>query len=215
MDGVPLVVGALGVVVLCGRIPSRAAAYAYRMRCISPILIKNGQRRDYVPCGKCNFCLQNRRADWTFRLRQELKKSKSSYFLTLTYEEKNVTRNPESGLPELSKRTLQLFIKRLRKENARLVPWPLRYYAVGEYGTQTERPHYHIIIFNLSQELSKRLVDIWLLGQCHVGDVSAASIHYVTKYHVNKVGDYPGRAPPFCFYEQASRAGNSLLTYTL
>ena len=25
---------------------------------------------------------------------------------------------------------------------------PLKYYAVGEYGGQTKRPHYHIVIFN-------------------------------------------------------------------
>lgn len=45
---------------------------------------------------------------------------------------------------ELSKRDIQLFIKRLRKRNS-----GIRYFVVGEYGTQKGRPHYHAVIFNL------------------------------------------------------------------
>lgn len=184
------------------------------MRCISPILIKKADRRDFVPCGKCNFCLQSRRADWSFRLAQEQKISNTSTFLTLTYEEENIAYNPTSGLPELSKRDVQLWTKRLRKINARLVPWPLRYYTVGEYGTENSRPHYHAIMFNLHASIIPRIQEVWTAGQCHVGDVNAASIHYVTKYHVNCVGDYPGRSPPFAFMSKKPGIGsNYLLTH--
>lgn len=56
----------------------------------------------------------------------------------------------------LSKRDIQLFIKRLRKYaldydgNARL-----RYFITGEYGPQTFRPHYHCLFFLDSPLLSK------------------------------------------------------------
>lgn len=163
------------------------------MRCISPLLIRTNGRRDFVPCGKCNFCLQNKRADWSFRLLQESKKAVSSHFLTLTYDDEFVPDNHS-----LCKRDMQLFTKRIRKDNARYSANPLRYYSVGEYGTRTARPHYHSIMFNLERPVLERLQDIWTFGNCHVGDVSMASIHYVTKYVINKdVDSLGGREPPF------------------
>ena len=89
-----------------------------------------------VPCGKCIACLHNKRSDWQFRLRQEHKASKSSMFVTLTYRRKFL---PEGG--SLSKRDLQLFLKRLRKKDESV---KIRYYAVGEYGSQRKRAHYHL-----------------------------------------------------------------------
>lgn len=168
------------------------------MRCISPVLVRSNGRRDFVPCGKCNFCLQVKRSDWTFRLLQEYKICTSADFLTFTYEDENLPRNSESNLPELSKRDLQLFKKRLRKEQHAIDPGVrLRYYSVGEYGTNTLRPHYHSIMFNLDPSLIPRLQEIWGKGLIHRGDVTEASIHYVTKYVINRTVDYSGRSAPF------------------
>lgn len=161
------------------------------MKCISPLLIRTDGRRDVVPCGKCNFCLQTKRADWTFRLQQELKISSSAFFLTLTYDNDNIPFS-SAGVPELRKRDCQLFMKRLRKENSK----SLRYYTVGEYGTVTSRPHYHSILFNLDLQMVSQLPKIWSLGHVHVGDVKTASIHYVTKYVINRVGEFENREPP-------------------
>lgn len=161
------------------------------MKCISPLLIRTDGRRDVVPCGKCNYCLQTKRADWTFRLKQELKISSSAFFLTLTYADDCIPFS-SADLPELRKRDCQLFMKRLRKENSR----QLRYYTVGEYGTVTFRPHYHSILFNLDLQLVSQLPKIWSLGHVHVGDVKTASIHYVTKYVINRVGEFENREPP-------------------
>lgn len=65
--------------------------------------------------------------------------STSAFFLTLTYNDEHL---PPGA--QLSKRDLQLFIKRLRKVNP-----GIKYFAVGEYGTDKGRPHYHLVIFNL------------------------------------------------------------------
>ncbi|UDN67885.1 replication initiator protein [robinz microvirus RP_171] len=65
--------------------------------------------------------------------------SSSAFFFTLTYDNEHLP----SG-EELSKRDIQLFIKRLRKRNQ-----GIRYFAIGEYGTEFGRPHYHAVIFNL------------------------------------------------------------------
>jgi len=162
------------------------------MRCINPIYL---YKQDLtVPCGHCNFCLSNRRADWTFRLYQEHKKAPSSHFLTLTYDDTTVPIGDDCY--SLSKRDLQLFTKRLRKENGS----KLRYYSVGEYGTKTQRPHYHSIMFGINVSTLDKIQTIWGLGNVHVGQVSEASIHYVTKYVINNDREVSGREPPFCIH---------------
>ena len=178
------------------------------MRCISPILVRQNGRMNHVPCGKCNFCLQQKRFDWSFRLGQELKLANTAKFLTLTYDDEKLHYSP-SGLSELSRRDLTLFTKRLRKDNAMVCDWPLRYYSVGEYGTLTVRPHYHSIMFNMHPVVERKLLDIWSLGHVHVGEVSPASIHYVTKYVVNRVSDYGDRAPPVCFMSKHPGIGST------
>lgn len=160
------------------------------MRCISPLYLpKTGLT---VPCGHCNFCLSNKRADWSFRLYQENKASQSSHFLTLTYDDSTVPVGDDCL--SLCKRDVQLFTKKLRVANGS----KLRYYTVGEYGTRTQRPHYHSIMFGLERPALDRISDIWALGNVHVGDVTPASIHYVTKYVINREGPaVQGREPPF------------------
>lgn len=182
------------------------------MRCISPILVRKSTSRDFVPCGKCNFCLQAKRADWTFRILQELKGSRSAHFLTLTYDDEQV-RFSSCGLPEVRKRDVQLFTKRLRKINDSdsTLALRLRYYLVGEYGSRTCRPHYHAIVFNLEPKVLARINGIWSHGFVHVGECNQASIHYVTKYVINKEVVYEGREPPFAFMSKRPGIGQRYL----
>lgn len=180
------------------------------MQCISPILIRKGGQRNFVPCGKCLFCLATKRADWSFRINQELKQSVTSHFLTLTYDD-NTMPYSDSNLHTLAKRDIVLFTKRIRKDNSNVTPYPLRYYTVGEYGTVTNRPHYHSVMFNLSKEISDNITSYWKNGMCHVGDVQPASIHYVTKYVINRVGEYAGREPPFALMSRRPGIGANYL----
>ena len=80
--------------------------------------------------------MARKRQQWAFRLQQELKVSSSSHFVTLTYNEENLTKSKD-GIPIVSKRDIQLFIKRLRKA---LPSYKLRYFLVSEYGPTTLRP---------------------------------------------------------------------------
>lgn len=170
------------------------------MKCIAPIGLRNSDGVTFVPCGKCNFCLERKRSDWSFRLKQEHKVCFSSYFLTLTYDDKHLPLS-DAGLPTVVRRDLQLFTKRLRFANAEVCDWPLRYYSVSEYGTRTLRPHYHSIMFNVDRRILTRLDKLWPEGHVHVGDVTPASIHYVTKYVINRTQEvYEGREPPFLLY---------------
>lgn len=131
-----------------------------------------------VPCGKCAGCLESKRAQWSFRLIQEERAAKSSTFLTLTYSDKYL---PKDGY--LDKAELQRYWKKVRK----VVGKDLKYFAVGEYGEKTKRPHYHAIVYNADNQT---LADKWSeqgepKGFVTTDTVTQASIHYVTGYIVN------------------------------
>lgn len=175
-------------------------------KCFSSIVItKPSGHKQSVPCGKCEFCLVNKRQDWQFRLTQEMKIAESAHFLTMTYDEENLPLqvDTETGefVPTLNKKDVQLFLKRLREKNidksiqinkykTRKQAWKqtkqLRYYAIGEYGTDTERAHYHAIMFNLQKDMEPSLEQIWQMGYLHTGSVTPQSIAYVCKYSINK-----------------------------
>lgn len=173
------------------------------MECISPLSLPrpNGLGsidRVTVPCGKCVSCIQKKRNQWSFRLEQELKSSDTAYFVTMTYDDKNTT-----GL--VCKKDVQDFLKRLRIEVDRKVcnvninglkPFKrpkIRYYITAEYGTQTKRPHYHGIFFNIpleTEQATNLILKTWQHGFVYIGKVSPASIAYVTKYLITKNEDY-------------------------
>jgi len=153
------------------------------MACLTPFTTRNKLGQSVpVPCGKCPDCKGRRASGWSFRLMQHEKDAMTAQFITLTYDTSTVpiTRN---GFMSLDKRDLQLFFKRLRKSQGKdsigaNMP-PIKYYAVGEYGTKTKRPHYHIILFNACQHL---IQPAWGKGHVHYGTVSGASIGYTLKY---------------------------------
>lgn len=112
-------------------------------------------------------------------------------FITLTYDDNYLTFGESSAT--LVKRDVQTFLKRFRKKIGRKV----RYYCVGEYGTDTYRPHYHLIMFNVGYDDSEDVQSCWGLGHVHVGDVTIQSISYVCKFHVNKTNAPRGTLPSF------------------
>lgn len=181
------------------------------MRCISPLrLVHNGRRND-VPCGQCNFCLANKRADWSFRLQQELRVSTSAVFLTLTYSDDWLPYDDMVNFrrPTLCKRHCTLFVKRLRKANEKVSSIPVRYYMVGEYGTRFGRPHYHAIVFGLHSSVLADVDGLWSYGNVKIGSCTPASIHYTTKYCINRPGKWKGVEKPFAFMSTKPGLGAS------
>jgi len=159
----------------------------------------NEEKPISVPCGKCAACLVSKRNDWTYRLQQEHKASRSAHFVTLTYDAKHI-RTDHS----LNKRDLQLYIKRLRKKDETT---RIRYYAVGEYGTQTKRPHYHRIPFNLKFDQLQERSNSCQNGHVRVDPINEARIHYVTKYHVNFNKKDKLRTPEFALMSRKPGIG--------
>jgi hypothetical protein len=197
------------------------------MKCPTPISIRDksdanpkdkASKRLTVPCGKCGNCRRARRNQWAFRLQQELKDSENAYFITLTYSDERL---PEfidyySGeiKSNLVKEDLQKFIKRLREQQYRQTKErKFRYYAVGEYGTETDRAHYHLIGFNIDRSIINRLDYIWGHGHVHVGTVNEGSILYVAKYHVNRDmdADEDGRQKEFATMSKRPAIGHGYI----
>lgn len=139
------------------------------------ITVRHGDAVHKVPCGKCAFCLTNKRSQWQFRIYHEMRTQEyPGYFLTLTYDEKHVKRVPGVGL-SLRFRDVQLFLKQVRKRK-----YYAKYVCVGEYGTDTHRPHYHMLLWTDCPP--ETLEQIWFRGRIHFGKVTMASAMYCLKY---------------------------------
>lgn len=123
---------------------------------------------------------------WSLRLLAEMRLSVYARFLTLTYRDENLP-------PVLDLRDVVLFMKKLRK---RFHPAKIRFFCCGEYGTRTQRPHWHLMMFlseptvveDLGGYGEKSLLS-WQNGFVYVGDVTLKSAMYVAKYSLQSVAD--------------------------
>ncbi len=156
-----------------------------------------------VPCGSCVGCRAEHGRQWAVRMMHESRMHESNVFITLTLSDKNLNENAELCSKDFSR-----FIKRLRKTQERRIS----FFGCGEYGEQTNRPHYHALLFGIdfldrnsgfdtrrpNVWRSKTLDDIWGMGICEGGSVTMASASYVAGYIRKKVKakDYQ-RANPF------------------
>lgn len=181
------------------------------MKCVSPFYLT--KENLWVPCGRCNFCLQRRRSSWSHRLHQEWKQAESAAFITFTLNDENLLFDISTRKPIVYKPHVQNLLKRIRKKRYQAARKPVRYYAVAEYGSNGERPHYHALLFNLHQDTLGTLQDIWGKGHIHIGEVTPASVAYVTGYVINQYDDkdvIESRTFPFSLMSKG--IGSSYLT---
>lgn len=158
----------------------------------------------WLPCGKCMACRINRTREWTTRLLHEQCLSSSSYFITLTYDDEHLPRDDNDN-PSVSKRDIQLFLKRLRKYDYES---KIRFFISSEYGPQTQRPHYHGILFNVSDSIliprdsssplfsrceygsisfiNRKITDIWGNGSVTISPLVRERASYCAKYFINR-----------------------------
>lgn len=145
------------------------------MVCKKPYAIRGME----VACRKCLPCLLNLRRISVHRIMLEMCKHNGSCFVTCTYDDEHL---PVGG--SLVKKDFQDFIKRLRRS---LEPVRIRYFGVGEYGEESDRPHYHAIIFGLGPVEGEQAVNkAWGKGFVCVGDVTRESAQYVAGYVTKK-----------------------------
>ena len=133
-------------------------------------------------------------------------------FLTLTYGDEHL---PSGN--NLDPLALTLFLKRLRKFFDTKFGRKFRYFGVGEYGDESERPHYHLALFGFPNcqrgrtsprrngsccEICDSVRSVWGLGNVYLGSLEQQSASYVAGYVTKKLTakDDPrleGRHPEF------------------
>lgn len=174
-----------------------------------------------LPCRQCIGCRLDYSHDWAVRCLLEAKMSipESCYFLTLTYEDSCIPDSMRSFSSDidtgevlfptltLDKKELQDFMKLLRYYAFQKYGVEgIRFYACGEYGTKSMRPHFHLILFNFnvpdsdlheyryvkSQSgmplLESDIVNLaWKKGLAPIGRLSYNSACYTAGYMLKKV----------------------------
>lgn len=145
-----------------------------------------------LPCGQCIGCRSDRSQEWAIRCGHEAKSHDASCFLTLTYDDQSVPGDYSVSLPHW-----QAFMRRLRKR----VGVPVRFFACGEYGERTLRPHYHALLFGFDFPgkthwatrnghktfKSDLLSELWPHGLHEIGSVTHQSAGYVSQYVQKKI----------------------------
>lgn len=152
-----------------------------------------------IPCGKCIGCRLEYARQWAIRCMHEASLHEENCFVTLTYADSNMPYGHT-----LVKRDYQLFMKRLRHYYDRKI----RFFACGEYGEETLRPHYHACLFGYmprdlrplrrnknpkngeesnSLYTSDSLTSIWSHGYVTVGEVTFESAGYCARYITKKI----------------------------
>lgn len=194
-----------------GKYPVKIFARTEEMSLRTDPIYWRGGNTVLLPCGKCIACRLDYAREWAIRCHHEASLHDKNCFITLTYNNENLPSDRS-----VSKRELQLFIKRLRKS---IEPKRIRFYGCGEYGDDIgQRPHYHIIVFGYDFDdkethealqnrkkgkfqtgvehilyISKALDKIWRnsnnesKGFTTVGEVTLESAGYVARYSVKKI----------------------------
>lgn len=151
------------------------------MLCGYPVTIKNQTGTHKVACGRCTNCRINKKREWKGRLLLEAAHSTvEGSFITLTYNDQHL---PKNG--SVSVREAQLYIKRLRH----FLGGGMRYFLVGEYGTKSWRPHYHILLFNWRPLLAETMIrGAWQeKGFVSISTINTERCNYVCDYTVKRM----------------------------
>lgn len=131
-------------------------------------------REYHHPCGQCMACRIRYKQTWASRILIESQYHAASIFITLTYDDDHY---PANG--QLNKKVLQDWLKRYRFA---IGERRIRYYACGEYGERSGRPHYHAVIFGADVSDEEIICQTWNQGYVQVSDLTPARAEYVAKY---------------------------------
>lgn len=152
-------------------------------------------------CGVCMPCRIAARRVWQHRILLESYCHSDSAFITLTYDDEHLPGGycdieSRQIWSTLSPADLRNFFKRLR---IKLGSGSIRYFAVGEYGERTWRPHYHIGLFGFPACFGntrrkacpcascKIIRETWGKGHVVVGTLTKDSAAYIAGYVTKKL----------------------------
>lgn len=175
--------------------------------------IEDWRRLDLMelPCCNCVQCRLDYSRSWATRCYLESQQYQNNFFITLTYDESKVPLG-KTGNMTLKPDDLTQFMKNLRQYFKRNFNFTgIRFFGCGEYGIKTNRPHYHLILFNCPLNdltpvfvdengqtsrhvgahgdiyfYSKIIHDCWNKGFIMVADANYNTEAYVARYIMKK-----------------------------
>jgi len=145
-----------------------------------------------VPCGHCIGCVKRSKRDWSIRIMHEAQMHADNWFATLTYDDEHL---PEGGT--LIRTDPPKFVRALRRKGHKL-----SYFAMGEYGSEKLRPHYHLALFGLrlddvkesgskkqgASHTSEEIATVWGKGFAPLAPLTPGAAAYIAGY-IQKKGD--------------------------
>lgn len=149
-----------------------------------------------LPCGLCFGCRCDNARSWSLRMMHETRYHAHNYFITLTYAPEHMPLNGMLNYSHLTK-----FFKRAR-HSFQTAAKPFKYFACGEYGDKTLRPHFHFAGFDFVLDdlrffkktpnggayfLSEALRDCWRYGHVIVAPLEWDSAAYIARYVTKKM----------------------------
>lgn len=173
----------------------------------------------YIGCGQCVECRLDYSRGWANRcvmeaISHQKENIRNCWFVTLTYNDDSILNcnmiDENSHRASLRFEHLELFNKRLRfhyanyKEKYNWDYDAIRFYACGEYGDLNNRPHFHVLYFDMPihdkdlKLLGKTklgyplynvdyLTDLWGYGHVVVADLSWETCAYTARYVMKKL----------------------------
>lgn len=179
--------------------------------CLSPVSIPRmylGRKVVmWCPCGKCEECKKDKQNEYIIRTIEEAMKIKGNvYFVTLTYAPANVPLvvdedgeiDEETGemstKMSLDHEDIKAWKKRVNRKFERRYGYrpDYSYCLCGEYGPQTNRPHYHALFMGLKPEDMETFNEDWRknygfvcckrISKFDVPRVAAYVAKYITKF---------------------------------
>lgn len=158
-----------------------------------------------VPCGQCIECRLRKSREWAARIMCEAQFSDNSAFVTLTYDDLHLPIGSK-GVPSLDFDHLKKFLKDFRRFcEYHYGVSGVRFYGAGEYGESSARPHFHLCLFDLPQQLvdknkywsrsplgdlyyrNEDIEKVWQRGNVIVADLTFQSAAYVSRYVTKKM----------------------------
>lgn len=188
------------------------------------------KRIQTIPCGHCWACRLNYSAEWATRCICEAEYSKeTNFWITLTYDDEHlpiaeyidykkyqgkeytIEREYNIGEEQWQEGTLYpehvtKFLNSLRKHFERKGHTGIKYFYCGEYGSETHRPHYHIILFNCPLSIdefydfhvdksfkshwkSPEVEKYWPYGMIDITELEWSNAAYTARYSMKKLID--------------------------
>lgn len=180
---------------------------------------RSNYRYSQINCGNCIGCRLDNSRDWANRGYLESLYWKNNYFVTLTYDDNHLQipeeitttqdityteleENDWKGIlvPDDFRRFLNTFRKIMKREYNKD---NIRFIGCGEYGSETARPHYHIILFNCDLPVesfykprisegediyyqNKIIERAWTKGISNISEANWNNIAYVARYITKK-----------------------------